>query len=189
MAAECSGGPAYFQWPNLWRLRIADVHPNVVMILAGRWEVTNRTYQGRWTNIENPVYAAYVKSQLQLAVHVAGAAGAHVVLLTAPCYSSGEQPDGAPWPEDSRVRLGIYNRLVRQVASTEPNTSLLNFNTMACPGGHYQQYFDDQQVRQADGVLFTFDGGNVFAPRIWPAIVALGRRQMAQAHSTSTGAG
>ena len=40
---------------------------------------------------------------------------------------------------------------------------------------------ESRLVRQADGVHFTFTGGNVFAPQIWPAIAALGRQQMAQA--------
>ena len=146
------------------------------MILAGRWEVANRTYKGRWTNIENPAYAGYVKDQLRYAVRVAGSGGAHVVLMTAPCYDSGEQPNGDPWPEDSRNRLAIYNRMVREVAATSPDTSVLNFNAMACPGGQYQEYMDGQ-VRQSDGVHFTFGGGNVFASRIWPAMVALGRQQ------------
>jgi hypothetical protein len=182
MAAQCSGHPADDQWYRLWADKISTVHPNVVMILAGRWEVVNRTYKGHWTNIENPAYAAYVKSQLERAVRVAGAGGAHVVLLTAPCYDSGEQPNGAPWPEDSRARLAIYNGLVRRVAATSPDTSLLNFNAMACPGGHYEEFMDGQQVRLADGVHFTFDGGSVFAPKIWPLIAKLGHRQMDLAH-------
>jgi peptidoglycan/LPS O-acetylase OafA/YrhL len=182
MATQCSGKPADEQWYRLWADKISTIHPNVVMILAGRWEVVNRTYKGHWTNIENPAYAAYVKSQLERAVRVAGTGGAHVVLLTAPCYDSGEQPNGAPWPEDSRARLAVYNGLVRRVAATSANTSLLNFNAMACPGGHYEEFMDDQQVRLADGVHFTFDGGNVFAPKIWPIMAALGRRQMADAH-------
>jgi len=140
--------------------------------------VANRTYKGRWTNIDNPVYKAYVERQLHYAVRVAGSGGARVVLMTAPCYDSGEQPNGDPWPEDSRSRLAIYNRLVRQVAATSPDTSVLNFNAMACPGGQYEEYMDGIQVRQSDGVHFTFDGGDVFASRIWPAMVALGRQQV-----------
>jgi hypothetical protein len=46
--------PADAQWPALWKTDIAKDHPNVVMILAGRWEVSSRTYQGQWTDIENP---------------------------------------------------------------------------------------------------------------------------------------
>jgi peptidoglycan/LPS O-acetylase OafA/YrhL len=182
MAVQCSGHPAADQWYRIWAEKVAAIHPDVVMILAGRWEVSNRTYKGRWTNIENPVYAAYVKSQLVRAVRVAGADGAHVVLLTAPCYDSGEQPNGAPWPEDSRTRLAIYNGLVRQVATTSADTSLLNFNAMACPGGRYEEFLGGQQVRLDDGIHFTFTGGNYFAPKIWPLMATLGRRQMALHH-------
>ncbi len=185
MAPECSGYPPDFQWPFLWAYRIKSFHPDVVMILAGRWEVTNRTYKGTWTNILNPTYADYVESQLYQADRIAATGGAQVVLLTAPCYDSGEQPDGAPWPEDSRTRLAIYNRIVRHVASTSPNTTLINFNAMACPSGHYEESMHGEQVRQSDGVHFTFDGGNVFASRIWPAVVALARAHPRQGATTS----
>ena len=77
---------------------IARWHPDVVMILAGRWEVSNRTYEGRWTDILDPVYAAYVEQQLAQAVLVAGSAGRGWCSLTAPCDDSGEQPDGDRGP-------------------------------------------------------------------------------------------
>jgi peptidoglycan/LPS O-acetylase OafA/YrhL len=183
MAVQCRGAPAKSQWPALWKGYIAKDRPNVVMILAGRWEVSNRTYDGHWTNIENPTYAAYVQRELRYAVKVAGSGGASVVLMTAPCYDTGEQPDGQPWPEDSRARLDLYNNIVREVVASTPGTSLLNFNAMACPGGRYEEYMDGQQVRLADGIHFTFTGGNVFAPKIWPFIVRLGRQQMARTGS------
>jgi lysophospholipase L1-like esterase len=150
------------------------------MVLVGRWETVNRTYMGHWTNILHPAYAAYVKKELRHAVQVAGSTGAQVVLLTAPCYDSGEQPNGAPWPDDAPQRLAIFNKMVRQVAAGVPGTSLLNFNALACPSGHYEEYMDGQQVRAPDGVHFTFDGGNVFASRIWPEMVKLGHQQMAR---------
>ena len=178
MAIQCRGAPPRLQWPTLWKADIAKDDPNVVMILAGRWEVSNRTYGGHWTDIENPTYAAYVQRELRYAVRVAGSGGASVVLLTAPCYDTGEQPDGQPWPEDSRARLSIYNDIVREVAASTPGVALLNFNAMACPGGRYEEFMKGQQVRLADGIHFTFTGGNVFAPRIWPFIVKLARQQM-----------
>ncbi|MGH9919574.1 MAG: acyltransferase family protein, partial [Nitrososphaerales archaeon] len=165
------------QWPQIWQGWIDKVHPNVVMILAGRWETVNRTYQGRWTNILDPAFAAYVKQQLRFAVQLAESGGARVALLTAPCYDTGEQPDGQPWPEDSPARVATYNRLVRQVASTSPGTSLINFNAMVCPGGRYEQIIDGVDAR-SDGVHFTFDGGSVFEPKIYPTVVRIGRQQM-----------
>jgi hypothetical protein len=178
MASECTGSSSSEQWPQMWQDQLDKWRPNVVMILAGRWEVANRTYLGHWTNILDPTYAAYVKGELEQAVTVAGAGGARVVLLTAPCYDSGEQPDGLPWPEDSRQRLAIYNRLVRQVAGESPETSVINFNAMACPGGRYEQDIDATPVRQPDGVHFTFDGGAAFAAQIFPTVVRVGREQM-----------
>jgi hypothetical protein len=79
-------------------------------------------------------------------VHVASSGGASVVVLTAPCNDTGEQPDGQPWPEDSGTRLAIYNGIVRHVGATTPATSLLNFNAMACPGGPFEEYMDGRQV-------------------------------------------
>ena len=112
---------------------------------------------------------------------MAGSGGASVVLMTAPCYDTGEQPNGQPWPEDSTARLDIYNSIVREVAASMPDTSLLDFNAMACPGGQYEEYMNGQQVRLADGIHFTFTGGDVFASRIWPIIVKLRHQQMARA--------
>lgn len=178
-AVPCDGGPADTQWPHIWRHQIATRRPNVVMILAGRWEVVNRTYRGEWTNIENAAYATYVKHQLETAVRIAVSGGARVVLLTAPCFDTGEQPNGQPWPEDSPARLAIYNHIVRQVAASSPDVSVINFNAMACPGGRYEEFVDGQQVRMSDGVHFTLTGGNVFAPKIWPIVVKMGREQMA----------
>ena len=45
---------------------------------------------------------------------------------------------------------------------------------MACPGGQYEEFIDGQQVRLADGIHFTFTGGDVFASRIWPFVLRLG---------------
>ncbi len=177
MEAPCSGSRSAEPWPQIWDGLIAKFRPNVVMILAGRWEVSNRTYEGRWTNILSPTYASYVKAQLRHAVDVGRSGGADVVLLTAPCYDTGEQPDGQPWPEDSPKRSAIYNDLVREVAATSSHTSLINFNAMACPGGHYEEYQDGTQIRY-DGVHFTLGGGIVFQSRIWPTVVAVGRAQM-----------
>ena len=37
-------------WPYQWLNAMAVTHPNVVALLAGRWEVVDREYQGKWTN-------------------------------------------------------------------------------------------------------------------------------------------
>ena len=167
-------------WPYQWLDAMNEVKPNVVALLAGRWEVADRLYQGQWTNILNPVFADYVKQQLNRASQVVTATGARMVFLTAPCTNEGEQPDGAPWPEDSSKRLEIYNQLVRQVAAEHPTTdSVVDLFAATCPGGRYATTIHGVAVRRSDGVHFTIAGGEYLAPLIMPPIVAAGKAQAA----------
>ncbi len=174
------GAELWTVWYKHW---IAKTDPNVVMLLAGRWEVLTRTYEGRWTNITHPTFAAYVKRQLAYAVGIADAHGAKVVLMTAPCYDVGEQPDGRLWPTSTPRRVAIYNTLVEEVAAEHPSTtSVLHLHSMVCPGGTYHEFLGGVQVRTSDGIHFTNTGGKFLAPRIWPTIVKIGRQQMAGVH-------
>jgi peptidoglycan/LPS O-acetylase OafA/YrhL len=184
MSSYCTGGSSE-QWQQYWTDKIQRIRPNVVMILVGRWEIVNRTYQGRWTNILQPAYAAYVQRQLTTAVQLAGSGGAKVVLMTAPCFDTGEQPNGQPWPEDSPQRLAKYNSIARHVAAEFANATLVNFEALACPSGHYQTYIDGVDARY-DGVHFTFDGGVVFEPELYPLVERLGRAQMQEVANSRT---
>ncbi|HVB92221.1 MAG TPA: acyltransferase family protein [Acidimicrobiales bacterium] len=174
-------------WPYQWLAAMAATHPNVVVLLAGRWEVVDREYQGKWTNILNPTFAAYVKHQLELTSQLVVASGVHMVFLTAPCTNEGEQPDGAPWPEDDPARLVVYNRLIREVAAEHPQTdSVVDLAGAACPGGHFATTLRGVVIRRTDGVHFTDAGGMVLAQDLMPAIVASGRAQQAVAGTTTT---
>jgi len=197
MAPACNPAtPAAAQWPALWTGWVDQYDPAVVAILAGRWEVSTVEWKGRWTDILDPAYAIYVRQELQRAVDVASSGGAAVVLFTAPCYDSGEQFDGAPWPEDRPDRLNAYNALVRQVAAANPQTTtLVNLDGIVCPGGNFETQIDGVTVRAPDGVHFPFafdpsspqtaldTGAQVIAfggwlaPRIWPSIVAAGHKK------------
>jgi peptidoglycan/LPS O-acetylase OafA/YrhL len=171
--------PGNKPWQDQWLASIYETKPNVVVLLAGRWEVADRAYQGVWTNILHPTYAAYVKSQLDEASNLVTTTGAHMVFLTAPCTDEGEQPDGAPWPEDSPARLAIFNKLVHQVVAEHPATdSVVDLHAAACPGDKFASTVDGKVIRDADGVHFTVVGGEVLAPVLMPPIVAAGRAQM-----------
>ncbi|HWE67528.1 MAG TPA: acyltransferase family protein [Acidimicrobiales bacterium] len=170
-------------WPYQWLSDLSLTRPNVVMLLAGRWEVVDREYEGKWTDILHPAFAAYVKSQLEAASNLVNATGARLVFLTAPCTDEGNAPNGTPWPEDSSARLAEYNKLVRQVAAERPQTqSVVDLDAAACPGGHYTATKNGQTIRNvSDGVHFTIQGGYVLAPYLMPQVVAAGRAQAAQA--------
>ena len=183
MAAQCdSSAPASSQWPAQWQGNVAQYRPNVVVVLAGRWEVMDRTVGGRWAHIGEPAFDALVRGSLEQAVRVGSSGGAYVVLLTAPCFNSGDQPNGTPWPEDDPVRLARYNQLVRQVAAEHPATVRVeDFGAMVCPGGVYTATRDGVQLRDGDGVHIvpTPAAGQWLAAHLLPGVVEVGRLQMA----------
>jgi hypothetical protein len=180
--------PSKDQWPARWTRWLAKYHPAIVAILAGRWETTTDDWQGQWTSVLQPAFAAYVKQQLQKAVTLASSRGAHVDLLTAPCYASGAQPDGTPWPENDSDRLDAYNNLVRAVAAANPRkATLVNLEGIFCPGGTFESTLDGVTVRAPDGVHFPFTSGDVnepntstqvkifgswIGPKLWPLLLA-----------------
>ena len=178
------GTPLNMQpFPVQWRHCLSTFHPNVVVLLAGRWEDLDRVYKGQWTNILHPAFARYVKQQLESASNLVTSTGANLVLLTAPCTDEGEQPDGSPWPEDDPARVDTFNRLVREVAAAHPTTdSVVDLDATVCPKGTFTPTYDGVTIRRPDGVHFTTpQAGPPLAPVLMPPIVASGRAQRARA--------
>ena len=100
-----------------------------------------------------------MKSQLEVASELVTATGARMVFLTAPCTDEGEQPDGAPWPEDNPARLAAYNRLVREVAAEHPTTdSVVDLYAAAARAASSPATVDGVVIRRTDGVHFTDAG-------------------------------
>ncbi|HMC40397.1 MAG TPA: hypothetical protein VKI19_12090, partial [Acidimicrobiales bacterium] len=157
--------PATGQWPALLRADLARFHPDVVIVAGGRWEVQSRraTDGGPWVQIGQPADASYVHDQLDEAASIVLAGPATLALATAPCFSSGEQPDGSAWPEDSPKRLAAYNGIVRQVVAAHPGRArLLDLDAMVCPGGRYRSSLGAIPLRAPDGVHYPFF--NIGAP-------------------------
>ncbi|HET6963869.1 MAG TPA: acyltransferase family protein [Acidimicrobiales bacterium] len=151
------GTPPDRQWPALLQADLTRARPDVVLVAAGRWEVQDRrpTAAGRWVDITDPTDSAYVRQQLELATSIVASAGVRVALATAPCFSSGEQPDGRPWPEDSPARVKAYNNLVRSVVNAHSGVAaLVDLDAMVCPGGRYHESLGATKVRAPDGIHY-----------------------------------
>jgi len=182
MTAGCNpSAPASAQWPAQWKGDLDQFHPNVVVMLAGRWEVEDRLIDGRWLHIGDPAFDADLHAALEQAVQVGTSTGSLMVLSTAPCFDSGEQDNGQPWPEDSATRLDLYNSMVRQVAAEHPATvELYDLDSLLCPGGSFTTTLDGVQVRDGDGVHIvpTAAAGQWLDARLLPTVVRIGRLQM-----------
>jgi len=172
------GTPSYplapcASWPTLWGNDVAQLKPQVVVLIIGFWEAMDRVYQGRYQHLGDPSFDAYERANLERAVSVLGAGGTHVVLMTSPYYDSGEQLDGQPWDEDDPGRVDILNSMIESVAAQHPGqVSVVPLNKYLDPDGHYTASIDGQVMRFADGVHTTQEAGTYLAPKILPQLAA-----------------
>ncbi len=174
---ECAG------WSQRWTSEIRSYSPDVVAILVGRWEMTDRWYQGTWRHLGDPVFDDYVRSQLERAVDIASGRGAQVALLNPPCLSEPERPDGGVWPQDDPARATRFAELQRDVAAKHPATvQILDLAGLVCPGGTYARTIAGVQVRDRDGVHFTVSGARWVGRSLLPALRVIAE----EAHFRST---
>jgi peptidoglycan/LPS O-acetylase OafA/YrhL len=173
-------------WPGRWAADVANLDPDLAVVLVGRWDVMDRLFEGRWTHIGDPAYDIYLVDELRLAVQVLSGRGARVVLLTMPCESEGEQPNGTPWPQDDPQRIERFNNLLADVATRSGGVaSVVDLSTMVCPQGRYTSGFGGIQVRSSDGVHFTIPGGVWLSPRLLPLLLSESRTGAADGARTA----
>jgi peptidoglycan/LPS O-acetylase OafA/YrhL len=162
-------------WPTWWADDVRELHPQVVGLVIGFWEVVDRWYQGRWQHLGDPAFDAYETAQLERAVRLLGSGGAEVALFTAPYFSTGEQPDGDPWPQDADARVDRLNRIIETVARRHPGrVAVIPLHALLDPDNHFTWTIGGKVVRQGDGVHTTLAGGAYLAPRVLPLLAALG---------------
>jgi peptidoglycan/LPS O-acetylase OafA/YrhL len=173
-------------WPQIRAADVKSYDPDVSVLLTGRWEVLDRVHNGVWMHVGEPVYDAYLSSELDTAISVLSAGGAKVLLLTTPCFAPQEAPDGSIYAFDDPARLNAYNGLVRAAAARHPGVaSVYDLDGLVCPGGKYTATIDGQTVRDSDGVHIAESGGPFIAKTLAPELLTLGSiRRSAQAMHT-----
>jgi hypothetical protein len=135
----------------------------------------DRMFQGRWQHLGDPAFDVYERSLFEQAISVLGSRGAHVVLMTSPYFDTGEQPNGAPWDEDSPARVNVLNRIITSVAAGHRNAvTVVPLNRYLDPQGHFTWKIDGKTMRQGDGVHTTQAAGTYLAPKILPKLAAAG---------------
>ncbi len=172
----------YFRARPVWRIAITKSHANVVVVLAGRWETTDLLIRGHWLNIYDASFRQRITRSIGFIAADAAAQHAKLVLMTAPCAWSGEQVDGAQYPENSPQRLAIYNNLIRADAK-KFHASVFNLYSLVCPTNQVQYYLHGYLVRDADGVHFANDSAPFIAPALLPYLRRLGLAARATATS------
>jgi hypothetical protein len=183
--------PLSQQWPALDTREVAGTRPgDVVLIVAGYWETQDLLRIGRWTDIDQDSFRAYLLAQMRVAAEIGTAHGAHFDFTTMPAMASYAASHEPPSPGDSPQRRMTYDRLIDTVAREFPGrVSVINYGEILSPHGVFSEYLDGVQVRTPDGVHTpAYAPGNPFvgyateaeaeafynwlSPQIWPLIIA-----------------
>jgi hypothetical protein len=164
--------PECASWADLLLQAVTVHNPDVVVVLAGRWETVDRVHEGRWSHLGEPFFDDHPRDELDRAINTGAAGGARVALLTEPYNRRGERPDGRLWPEDHPERVDRWNVLLREVVARRADTArLVEFGSHLCPEGHFTWQADGIQLR-SDGVHLTPEGVRWLFPWLLPQLEA-----------------
>ena len=142
-------------WEVNWKYGVDAEDPDVAVILLDRWELMDRRLGEEYMHVGQPLMDAYLTVELEFALSIVGANGAHIVLLTAPYTHRWERPDGGLYDEDKPERVDAWNRLLRRVAAKHPDTiTVIDLNKRVCPDGKFTWSIGDLRIR-SDGLHFT----------------------------------
>ena len=172
-------------WQSIYAGAVASFHPDISMLLVGAWDVATRWYDGAWRAPGDPVFDAYLATQMQTAVSILSSDGGKVAVLTTPYFRPADiAPPSGPgfdvcgtgpylWCEQEPSRVNAYNTLLRQVAAANPGTvDLIDLNAKLDPGGAYAAVIDGVNVRAADGDHISYPGADWLAPWLMPQLTA-----------------
>ncbi len=163
-------------WQQRWKDLIDHQDPDVVAVLLGRWEVSDRIIDGHWTRIGEPAWDRVYAAELSQAISILSSRGAHVVVFTLPYITqTTEAPDGTPWDINQPARTNEYNDLVRKTVARYPKVaSVIDLNGLLDPGGAYRATIHGVPVRDDDDEHISLYGGMLLRPDILPTLVQLG---------------
>ena len=163
-------------WRTLWAGEVARYHPEVVGLLAGRFEITDHLVGGKLVSIDQPAWNRHLEDEMDQVVGVLSAGGAKVVLFTMPYIDPPtEAPDGSVYPENRNSRVDEYNRILERVAARHPGeVTVVDLNRILDPAGRFQSVVDGVTVRWADGIHITRAGGQWVEQSVLPTVAELG---------------
>ena len=161
-------------WPQRFAAGRDQYHPDVAALLLGGWEIYDREVDGRRYHAGTPAMESLLRAKLDQAKDVLTRDGAHLVLLTAPCFDVTDRNLGT-WGEHERAdpkRLDWLNDVLRRYATDHAGVDVIELAGYVCPGGTSVRKIHGTELRY-DGEHYTFDGARLVWHWLAPQLHAL----------------
>jgi len=154
-----------------WQAHERRFHPQALVVLMGYWDCYNWQWNGRDVHIGEPAFDAYLFSRMKLFVHMEGAGGIPIVLLTVPYVNPPPFSDGSPAPAASLQRHALINEMLAKLAAAFPDqVHLVDLDSYLSPGNHFNATLNGHACRWSDGVHFYPYCGAIVATHVLPLV-------------------
>ncbi len=151
-------------WPRLWQNAVDRFRPDVVLVLAGRWETQDTYVDSKLVSIGTPDFDTYLAGAFDSAIQILSSRAAHVGMVTSPCTES-DQTLGTQEGASSESRQHRYNELLRAAVARHPGQAeTIDLNALLCPDDEFTSYLDGTRVRATDGTHIAIGAGAVISP-------------------------
>ncbi len=157
-----------------WRAAVDTFDPDLVVALSGPFDVADRRLAGddTWRAPGDPVYDAFLHSELAGATEILGSGGAVVAWLTSPLIDLGRtdlSPPSEPYPASDPARMTRFNEVLATVVDAHDHAVLADYAGFlrSTPGGEL-----DATLRP-DGVHLANDQTRVVGDWLGPELLRL----------------
>ena len=145
LGVESDGRSGCAEWRDALPTIVAKLKPNVVVVVGGTADLSNRVLPGTstWSHVGKPDFDTWLRSEMESFVDVVAATDAEVIWFTNPSvdppYIAGET-GVPPFDEASPERTERYNELIREVADGDERVTFADFAAAvrAHPGGEFE---------------------------------------------------
>ncbi len=167
------GRPGCREWLGALGPIVQRFQPQVVVIVGGLGDLSDRQVDGRWQHIGEPGYDAWLRTSMASFAAQFSDAGSRVLWMTHPHVDPPNPPEIERFAEEDPARMDRYNQLIAELAAASPHIDSADLASFVInrPGGEF-------------GSTFRPDGSHMLLTEA-PDVVAF----VAEAIRSSHGAG
>ncbi len=166
--------PACDSWATTWAKQVRADNLDVAVVAPGEWELVDHAMEGStvWRRVGDPIWDAYVRSEILAANDVLASNGAVVVWLTVPDFGTVDADQLPEWQRSSHDpwRVQRLNEILREAVAQRPDTArLVDLATWMVP------HTNDTEIRD-DGTHYDWTDDNpVVSEFVGPQVLRVWR--------------